>query len=218
MADTGRGDLLAPGDVERVRRRYQDRIAQHGVGFASLNAGDEAKQRARHWAHASALRTPNPRILDIGCGLGHFYAYLIGQQVKCAYTGYDIVPEYIGSCRQRFPEATFDLRNVFHDGIDGMYDSVVISQALNNRYEESDNYSVMECAIQMAFCHSRTSVSIDMLSHYVDYEDPDLFYYRPEQIFRFAKSLTRRVIVRHDYRAFEFCIQLFHEDAPHFVE
>jgi len=209
--------VLDPDDAVQVVRRYQQRIAEHGPTFASLNSGSEAKQAIRHSVHASALRNANPSVLEIGCGLADFSKYLIQHKRDCSYHGYDIVPEYIDECRRIYPNATFALRNIFVEGIDGIFDTVVMSQVLNNRYQKSDNMQVMQQALELAFEHTRVSVSVDMLSTYVDFRNPDLFYYSPEEIFRIAKAISPRVLLRHDYRAFEFCIQLFHEGVEGYV-
>ncbi len=209
--------VLDPEDVSRVIQRYQRRIAEHGATFASLNSGTEEKQAIRQWVHASALRGERPSILEIGCGLGGFYRYLTGQKCDCSYYGYDIVPEYIAECQRAHPEAGFEVRNIFVDGIEGSYDTVVMSQVLNNRYQKSDNMQVMQRALELAFQHTRVSVSVDMLSTYVDFCNPDLFYYSPEEIFQIAKAIAPRVLIRHDYRAFEFCVQLFHLEAEGYL-
>lgn len=209
--------VLDPNDVSRVVRRYQQRIAEHGPTFASLNSGSEAKQAMRHGIHSSALRSAEPSVLEIGCGLADFYKYLLEHQRDCSYHGYDIVPEYIEQCRGIYPRATFALRNIFIEGIEGTYDSIVMSQVLNNHYQKSDNMQVMQRALELAFQHTRVSVSVDMLSAYVDFRNPDLFYYSPEEIFRIGKAISPRVLLRHDYRAFEFCIQLFHEGVEGYI-
>lgn len=209
--------VLAPQDLERVRARYQARIAEHGVSLPSLKTGGEKKQRIRHAIHSTAVPSACAEVLDIGCGLGHFYQYLRDDGRDCTYCGYDIVPEYVEDCRRRYPDARHVVRNIFEEGIEGAYDTVVMCQVLNNRYRDSDNMAVMQAALTMAFDHARVSVSVDMMSSYVDYEEPELYYYSPESIFQFAKTLTPRVTLRHDYRRFEFCIQLFHESAPDFV-
>ncbi len=209
--------VLDPEDLLSVVRRYQQRIAEHGTSFASLNSGSEAKQNIRHEVHASALRGAKPSILEIGCGLGDFYKYLARHERPCSYFGYDIVPEYIDRCRSLSPEASFEQRNVFQTGIDGIYDTVVMSQVLNNRYQKSDNMQVMKRALELAFAHTRVSVSVDMISSYVDFQNPELFYYSPEEIFRLAKGISSRVLLRHDYRAFEFCVQLFHDGVEGYV-
>jgi SAM-dependent methyltransferase len=210
--------VLDPEDVNRVIQRYQRRIAEHGTTFASLNSGSAEKQAIRQWVHASALRGARPSILEVGCGLGDFYNYLTRQKRDCSYHGYDIVPEYIAECKRAYPEARFEVRNIFVDGIAGAYDTVVMSQVLNNRYQKSDNMQVMQRALELAFQHTRISVSIDMLSTYVDFRNPDLFYYSPEEIFRMAKAIAPRVAIRHDYRAFEFCVQLFHQEAEGYLK
>jgi len=209
--------VLDPEDATYVVERYQKRIAEHGATFASLNSGSEAKQDIRHQVHSSSLRGVRPSILEIGCGLGDFYRYLLQHLADCSYYGYDIVPEYVEECRRLYPEATFEKRNVFLDGIDGTYDAIVMSQVLNNRYRKSDNMQVMRRALELAFEHTRVSVSVDMISSYVDFQNPDLFYYSPEEVFRMAKSIASRVLLRHDHRGFEFCIQLFHDGVEGFV-
>jgi len=209
--------VLDPDDVSRVVQRYQRRIAEHGPTFASLNSGNEEKQALRHGVLASALRGARPSILEVGCGLADFYKYLRNHQRDCSYRGYDIVPEYIEECRRAYPEAEFSLRNVFVEGIEGTYDTIVMSQVLNNRYSRSDNMQVMRRAMELAFEGSRVSVAIDMLSEYVDFRNPDLFYYSPEEIFRIAKSIAPRVILRHDYRAFEFCVQMYHAGVEGYI-
>lgn len=209
--------VLHPDDVSQVVRRYQERIAKHGATFASLNSGDEKKQELRHRVLASALRGDSPSILEVGCGLAGFYRHLLLNHQNCSYRGYDIVPEYVAECRRNYPEADFDLRNVFVEGIEGTYDTIIMSQVLNNRYAKSDNILVMQRALNLAFQHTRVSVAVDMLSTYVEFRNPDLFYYAPEEIFRIAKQIAPRVVIRHDYRAFEFCVQLYHADIEGYI-
>jgi Methyltransferase domain len=210
--------VLDPDDVSQVIQRYQQRIAEHGATFASLNSGSEEKQAIRHWVHASALRGERPSILEVGCGLASFYKYLIDQKRDCSYHGYDIVPQYVAECQRVYPQAKFEKRNIFLEGVEGRFDAVVMSQVLNNRYHKSDNMQVMQRALELAFQHSRVSVSVDMLSTYVDFRNPDLFYYSPEDIFRMAKVIAPRVVIRHDYRGFEFCVQLFHQEAEGYLK
>ena len=209
--------VLHPDDASYVVRRYQQRIAEHGPTFASLNSGNEQKQVLRHGVLASALRGPKPAILEVGCGLADFYKYLLHQKQECSYRGYDIVPEYIAESRSTYPQAEFVLRNIFVEGIEGTYDTIVMSQVLNNRYKKSSNLEVMRRALELTFQHSRVSVAIDMLSTYVDFRKPDLYYYSPEEIFHVAKMISPRVVIRHDYRAFEFCVQLFHADVEGYL-
>lgn len=204
-------------DLDAVKDRYKKRILEHGVTFDSMKSGSEAKQLVRHQVHAASLVTGNPSVLDIGCGMGDFYRYLCNNKISCNYNGYDIMEEYIGFCKTNYTGCNFEVRNVLENGINGTYDNIILSQVLNNRYQKSDNVQVMQQMITTCFEHANIAISIDMMSDYVDFRSGELFYYSPEKIFSFAKTLTKRVILRHDYRPFEFCIQLFKMDAPGFV-
>jgi len=215
--DKQKNSVLHQSDLDYVISRYRSRIADHGPTVESMKSGSEEKQDIRCLVHSSSFLTENPSVLDIGCGVGYYYGYLKKNGIACKYTGYDIVPEYIDKNLESYPEASFEVRNVFEAGINGVFDNVVLSQVLNNRYQSSNNVDVMTKMIELCFAHSRIGVSIDMMSSYVDFKNEDLFYYAPEQMFSIAKTIARRVSLRHDYRGFEFCLQLFHDDAPGFV-
>ena len=201
-----------------VLARYRERILNYGVSADSLKSGSIEKQNARHEAHASIIKIENPRILDIGCGIGQFSSFLTTHGIKHQYVGYDIVEEYIAYCKANFPQGEFQLRNVFEEGIEGQFDYIFLSQVLNNRFRDSDNNMVMKEMIRICLKHIRIGLSIDMMSKYVDYQSEELFYYSPEEMFSFAKSLKKRVLLRHDFRPFEFCLQIFNDDAPGFVK
>ncbi len=206
--------VLAAEDAAMVRARYQDRIARLGLVPESQRTGGAAKQRRRHATHLKAVLPSTRSVLEVGCGLGEFLRYLRDDGGSRVYTGYDIVPEYVTWCENAFPAGTFRVRNIFEDGIEGEFDTVVMCQVLNNRFTLSDNFAVMQSAIEMAYAQARVSVSIDMMSCYVDYEEDYLFYYSPADVLAFAKTLCPYVALRHDYLPFEFCVQLFREPPP----
>jgi SAM-dependent methyltransferase len=198
-------------DLEYVRSRYQQRIADHGVTFDSMNSGSLDKQQIRHSVHASIipLEGRDVRVLDLGCGLGQFLAFLRGKGFHGLYTGIDIVPEYVDYCRREFPADRFELRNVFAEGLAERYDFIVASQVFNARYPCGDNLETLKIFLALGMDHCRHGLSVDMLSTYVDFEKPDLYYFSPEAVFSHAKTCTRLVRLRHDYLPFEFALQMF---------
>lgn len=199
---------IADADLATVRSRYQTRIAQQGVTLASMNTGGEVKQRIRHAVHAE-LVCPDDAVLDVGCGIGQFCTFLRDHGYRGNYHGIDIVPEYVAHCAAQFPAARFELGDVFQIGIRGQPDVIVASQVFNDHYRDSDNADVLKRFLSVAFEASRRAVTVDMLTSYVDFTVPELYYFAPDAMFAFAKSLTRFVRLRHDYLPFEFSIQLF---------
>ena len=209
--------VLHEQDAQYVINRYINRIKEHGLTADSLKSGSNEKQDIRHAVHISSLRSEQPNVLDIGCGMASFLQFMNTQHIVCNYTGYDIVSEYIEYCKKTFITSKFELCNVFEDGINGTYDNIILSQVLNNKYSLSDNMEVMQRMMTMCYEHCNIGFSIDMMSDYVDFKSEELYYYNPEKIFAFAKTLSKRVIIRHDYRPYEFCVQVFKPDAAGFV-
>jgi SAM-dependent methyltransferase len=202
---------LSDKDRAELIGRYSTRFDRHGVDPRTLNVGDPEKYKRQHAVHAAIGRLEGTVVLDIGCGLANFYDYLQGRGVNVRYIGYDVVEPFIAANRARFPEAEFRLADISSDDITDPCDYVVMCQVFNNRYRDADNVAVVDAAIRRAFAAARKGVSIDMMSSYVSRMEDNLFYYSPERMFGFAKTLTPYVSLLHGYLEHHFTMQLFKE-------
>jgi len=201
--------VLSDSDKASVIKRYARRFDTHGASLDALNVGNIAKYMRQHEIHYELMPAATQSVTDIGCGIAAFYDFLKEKGSQVAYTGLDIVPAFIQSNKARHPEATFELRDVFAEGLPGTTDHVVMCQVFNNRFHDSDNLAVITRAISIAFADARLSVSLDMLSAHVNYEEPHLYYYDPRTLLAYAKTLTPYVTLRHDYAAHHFTIGLY---------
>jgi SAM-dependent methyltransferase len=204
---------LSDKDRESIVARYTARFAEHGVDLRALNPGDISKYRRQHEVHASIGDLEGRTILDVGCGLAHYYEFLLARGTHVKYIGYDLAPAFIDANRKRFPEAEFAVLDVTRDPIPHAPDYVVMCQVFNNRYQNGDNIDVVKEALHATFAAARMGVSIDMLSKYVNFEEPHLAYFSPEEMFAFAKTLTKFVRLRHDYLPHHFTLFLFKDPA-----
>jgi len=200
-------------DKNSIVNRYRERLQTHGANIQALASGTEERRAIRFGVLAGIGELDGTSVLDIGCGLADFYAYLCERGLKVRYTGYDITPEFIELASKRFPEAHFEVRDVQTEGIPEKFDYVVSSQTFNNRFLRDDNLLVMQDVLRLASAASQRGVAFDMITDHVDFREERLFYYSPEQMFRFAKTLTKRVLLRHDYPLYEFALYLY----PDFV-
>jgi SAM-dependent methyltransferase len=196
-------------DKNVIVNRYRERLEAHGAGPQALATGNAERRAIRFGVLADLGDLKGCTILDIGCGLADFYAYLREQGVNVHYTGYDITPEFVAESARRYPEATFEVRDVQTDGIPREFDYVVSSQTFNNRLAHDDNRLVMQEVLRLAYRAALRGVAFDMITDHVDFREDRLFYYSPEEMFRFAKSLTKRVQLRHDYPLYEFALYLY---------
>src|SRR5262249_50812945 len=204
---------LSDAERERIIRRYSDRLKSHGVDLRTLNVGDPEKYRIQHSVHAQIGGLAGRTLVDLGCGLATFYEYLRLQHTDVRYIGYDLIEEFVAINRARFPEAEFVVSDITRDPIRHACDYIVICQVFNNRYENISNIEVVKAVVAKSFSAARLAVSVDMLSKYVNYEEPELFYYAPEEMFAFGKSLTKFVRLRHDYLPHHFTLTLYKDPA-----
>jgi SAM-dependent methyltransferase len=171
--------------------------------------GSREKYARQHEVHRELMPPATESVTDVGCGIATFYEFLKGRGCAVSYTGIDLVPEFIAANAARYPEAAFAVRDILVAGLPGSPDHVVMCQVFNNRFSDSDNFAVVQRAIAVAFAAARLSVSIDMLSTHVNYQEPHLCYYDPAAVFAFARSLTPYVVLRHDYAPHHFTVGLY---------
>lgn len=196
-------------DKDLIIERYRERLARYGEDIKTLASGVKERQLMRFKVLCEIGDLNNHSILDVGCGFADFYQYLQERGLKVDYTGYDICPDFIEICGKKFPEARFEVKDIQVDPVDQKFDYVILSQTFNNRLVEEDNETLIKDVIRKAYDLSSVGVAIDMLSTYVEFKEEHLYYYNPEEIFRFCKTITKRVALRHDYPLFEFTMYLY---------
>ena len=196
-------------DKDIIVQRYQNRLNKYGQDIKALASGVKERQRIRFNVLSEVGELNNCSVLDVGCGFADFFQYLIDEGIDVDYTGYDICPDFIEVCKNRYPDADFEVKDIQTDTIQHKFDYVISSQTFNNRLMYDDNESLIKDVIKRAFEISNIGIAIDMLTTYVDFREEHLYYYNPEMIFKFCKSITKRVALRHDYPLFEFAIYMY---------
>jgi len=195
---------------QEIRERYVRRIKKYGDSIEALASGTESRRDIRYEILTSIGIQNGDSILDVGCGLAHYYQYLQSRGLKINYTGIDIVPELIASASKKYPNLDLSVRDLQEDGFEEKsFDFVVCSQVFNYRLPEGQNEVLAADMLGRMHDIARKGLAVDFLTSYVDYQESHLYYYSPENLFRQAKQLTRRVALRHDYPLFEFCLYLY---------
>ena len=194
---------------DEIVKRYQRRISEHGETFLSLGSGSKEHQNIRFNILKDKIKN-NYSILDVGCGLGDFYNYLIQNDIHVDYYGVDLVPEFINQAKKTYPGVKFEVRDILENSFDNdSFDVVVCSQVLNYNLSDESNIDNAKLMIKQMHAISRVHLVCDFVTDYVDYKDDHLFYYKPEEIFSFCKTLSKRVDLIHSYPLFEFCVFLY---------
>lgn len=182
-------------NTDDISEHYRSLLAEHGDSPQAVQYSSQSSQERRFELLANIGDLRNRRILDFGCGIGHLGSYLSNQGIEFEYFGTDIVSEFLTLCRQKFPEGHFEefssLSNI-------KFDYIFVSGVFNNL--RGDNTQFYQDTVRQLFTMCTLGLAFNMMSTYVDYKDPSLFYECPENVFSFLKrEVTPFVTLRNDY-------------------
>ncbi len=153
-------------------------------------------------------------VLDVGCGLAHFYDFLVAEGFSGAYAGVDISPKIIGAAKERLPHVPLLVADILKEPsgqLDRQYDFVVGSGILTTKVDtpSTEFETFIEALIKRMFELSRIGVIFNMLTSHVDYEVERLYYADPARYFSFARTLTRFISLKHDAPFYLFTMALY---------
>jgi SAM-dependent methyltransferase len=196
--------------LDDVRNLYTESLEEHGLDSKAVGWKDEQSHRLRFDKLAKVFLPDEEEatVADWGCGYGAMFPYLsnrLGPGLG-SYTGYDISEQMIAAARA----AHVDPRAQFVVGSDPEpVDYVVISGTFNVRFGASEEEwaAWVKDRLRQLTAVSRRGVAFNLLSSYVDWREPHLFYADPREFFDFCKrELSRFVSLLHDYPLYEWTI------------
>ena len=151
------------------------------------------------------------RILDVGCGFGDFQEYLRAQNIWVDYTGIDIQPDILAEAQHKHPEVNFEQVDLMDCSPLTKFDYVFASGIFALKMTNQQEY--VQAILSRMFALANKGVAVNFLSTYTTGNlDQDSFHVAPQDILSLALSITRRVVLRHDYRDNDFSLYLYPHD------
>ena len=194
--------------VRAMAERHRRELAIHGASLHAVGWSPQS-QRKRFEVLAGIGPMIDARVLDVGCGLGDFLAFLReAGQVPASYAGIDVVAEFIDEARQRYPDACFEVSDLADFEGDNRYDYCVAS-GIFYLPSSSWNRCVQETALKM-FEMSTKGVAINFLSNLTRRRDDVSYYADPGAVLRLLdRHVCSRLVLRHDYLLNDFTVYLY---------
>ena len=181
----------------------------HGPNWRGLGWQSKRNQQRRFAVLLEVGPVANTRVLDVGCGVGDLYSYMLRRGIRATYTGVDILPEMLAYARKRYPEAHFEARDVLQGLGAERFDYVLCSGAFNINFGRNVA-AVQEVLQELLRCCTR-GVAINFLSTRARERDAILFNYDPETLFAYCLTLTPHVRLLEGYLANDFTLYLYPE-------
>lgn len=199
-----------------IKAHYGELYRRYGASHQAVQWSSRETQERRFDVLCDVIASGDS-VIDLGCGLGDLLGYLRERKgFRGRYLGLDFVPDFVEHARKAYAAdaaASFAEFDITKDALPGDYDVVVTSGMFNNRID--DNWTFLLHTVQRMFGAANKSAAFNVMSSYVDYEDPALFYCDPLRLFdQLKREVSPLVTLRHDYRVkpesvpFEFSVYL----------
>ena len=149
---------------------------------------------------------PGFTIVDAGCGEGFFLEFLHDQGLDPTYIGLDLMPEFVASCKAKFPDQSLYASNILEDDLAFQCDVAVCCGVISHM-DASQALRVIKKLYEI----SRHGVIVNSVSMLTDPEHVrddlhhhDLGYFTQ----RLQHEVTRYVRSRHDYLPHDWTMTL----------
>ena len=194
-------------------------LKSYGDSYKGIGRFKE-EQALRSYQTMLELIQPKPEqetsVLDFGCGLSHFYAYIKESGLEnIQYSGLDISEEFLAVSRQKYPDNHYYQVDLLEEDsslpqFDYIIMNGIFTQKCDLSYEAMWEY--FTTLLPRVFEHARIALAFNVHSKIVDWEREDLFHVPFDPLAKFLSDhLSRHFAIRHDYRLYEYTVYLFQE-------
>lgn len=206
--------MADPSISEQVVAYQERRFASEGPSARGLDwRSADAQQLLFRIIYSMGLDS-RCSVLDVGCGLAHFYDFLLERGFKGRYSGIDLSPLLVDEARCRHPELDVRVTNLLLDPTDvEQHDFVVASGIFSARLDiPPDEFELYaQHMIERMYGLCRRGTVFNMLTHFVDFEAPHLYYADPGAWLSRARRLSRFLRLNHDPESYFFTLGIFRE-------
>lgn len=202
---------LSGGETaENIKKQYQDKYRKFGFDPRALSWKSRGAAHQRFRQMWTEIDFNSQSVLDVGCGFGEMAKFLGKRYEGVSYTGVDIVSEFISKAKKQFPNYNFETRDYFKNPLEKKFDVVLASGVLNSNV--ANNMEYRKKAIKVMFDHTSKILAFNMLGGHPQPETKpksNVWYADSLEILNYCLSLTRRVILRHNYHPKDFTIIMY---------
>lgn len=187
---------------------YETLLAEHGETYRALNWGSCESQQKRFEVLANIGITAGDHVLDVGCGLADLNAWLIKHRPGVEYSGIDLTPGMVERAQARFPNVKILNKTIFDEELPiGPFDYVLASGIFVFRQESPEDYLFSTIKMMYGLCIK--GVSFNSLSFWASKKSPGEFYADPVKVINFCKTVSQKIVLRHDYHPADFSIYMY---------
>ena len=204
-------------EIKESTIEYYSKLAsKHGFDLKSVGQS-EISQKKRFNKIVEIGELQKKSILDIGCGLGSFYNFLMEKNINAHYWGFDITSEMIRLAKKNHPEIKdqFQVMDFLNDDIKKKYDYVVSIGTLNLPMGERNLPIAIEFINKM-YNICKIGIAISMTSSFTKKPNSSTFYFEPNIIVEKVGNFCQNIKLDHTYLPHDFTMFCYKESLYDF--
>ena len=198
--------------LDKISKLYSDNLSEHGDQSKAVGWPTKDSQELRFEKLTKVITETDSSfsVNDYGCGYGAHLEYLLQKKHSVVgYNGYDLSEEMLIMSKERLKDFNGDLKLINSSKISTPADFTFVSGTFNVRFESTyeEWKQFIEGTLDMINETSGRGFSFNLLSKYVDWKEPHLFYGDPCYWFDYCKvNFSKQVTLLHDYPLYEWTI------------
>ncbi len=196
--------------MEKMRKFYDKALKKYeGDKAKQMGYGNRRSQQVRFKVLKEIGIRSQDTVLDVGCGFGAFYKYLV-KGWSGTYKGVDINPKVIEQIHiipHYFDEIEFECKDILD--VKERFDWVVSSGIFGIEFDGWD--IEVEKILKHMYKLCRKGVAVNFLSALTPGKKykKNAFSYPGPIISNLVTKITKNFVLRHDYRSNDFTIYMY---------
>lgn len=197
--------------LNKVEKLYTDSLKEHGVTSKAVGwtTGDGQILRFDKLVEVVEDKNQDFSVNDLGCGYGAMFEYFGKKGFKISkYNGYDISEDMLKTAKEQIGKSK-KVELFKNPKLQTKADYSFVSGIFNVRFEGDDESwtKFIENTLRDLDANSTKGFAFNVLTSYVDYKEPHLYYADPMYFFDFCKrNFSKKVSLLHDYNLWEWTI------------
>ena len=195
--------------LTKINKYYTDKVIAHGA----TSEGVDWNSKESHFLRFEQLSKVLPEdlnfsLMDYGCGFGFLIEFLVENNFKFNYSGYDISEEMIIKAKSIYSSKNISFDSKLNAN---KYEYTIANGVFNVKLDSTDQswQKYIEETLNKINEISEKGFSFNILTSYSDeeYKKDYLYYADSLYFFDFCKrNFSKNVALLHDYELYEFTI------------
>ena len=202
---------------EKYLEIHNQMANQNGFTEKALWGSKESQEKRFHILSKLFLTKDNFSVIDYGCGLGHFYAFLLKNGfTNIKYIGIDINNKFIDEAQKKHPNLRFELGG--REKVEEILMTPVDYLISSGIYNLGSNVDEVEDVFLNDYSSFLNSIKIGLGSNFLsslsNNKDQQSIYHNPFKLMeKCTKTISKNILYFHNYLPHDFTILIYKDNV-----